>query len=390
MPIRFCILLFTILLSGCALDGRQSFMDPKGEVAWIQYDLFMLTVYVTFGIFLAVGGTLLWTVWRYRERASDDPNVLPPQSHGHPLVEFALIAISVGLLVIIAIPTVRAIFYTHGMPDEPESLLGYYYKGDMADGAEDEVLTIYAYGWQWWFSFEYPQLGIVTGNELAIPKGKVVRFELRSKDVIHSFWVPKLAGKVDMIPGRNNWKWLRGDEAGYFFGQCAEYCGESHAYMQFRVEVLEEDDFAKWVEQQRQVPKPPQGESWQDFVVMAARNPEQLQDGPVVRGAALFYGRGACIQCHAIQGTPAAGLLGPDLTTVASRKSIAAGWMEHHNDDFSINAERQYDNFFRWIRESQRIKPGNLMYHVPGGMRDIELSDQDCHDLAAFMMTLRP
>ncbi len=388
MITRFFPLLLLLLLAGCALDGRQSVMDPRGEVARLQMDLFMVTVYVTAGIFVAVGGALLWTVWRYRARATDDPNTIPDQSHGNPLIEIGLIAISVALLVIIAVPTMQAVWHTHGMPDEPESKLGHWYQGELADGAEDEVLTIYAYGWQWWFSFEYPQLGIVTGNEFAFPKDKVVRVELRSKDVIHSFWLPKIAGKVDMIPGRNNWMWIRGDEVGYFFGQCAEYCGESHAYMQFRAEVMETGDFEQWVEAQRVEVAAPQGEAWGDFIRAANQDPEALEDDPVAAGAALFFGRGACVQCHRIGGTPAAGQLGPDLTTVASRKSLAAGWMEHHTEDYGINPEKQYDNFYRWIRESQNIKPGNLMYHVDNGMRDVDLSDEDVHNLSAFMMTL--
>lgn len=393
MPGKFCLSAFYLssylLLTGCNLRGRQSFVDAKGEVAQIQLDLFLLTVYVTGGIFVVVGGVLLWAVWRYRERKSDVGKALPPQGHGNPLVELGLVLVSILLLVIIAIPTVRAIWYTHSFPEDPDSHLGSWYAGPVADGAEEEPLIVYAYGWQWWFSFEYPQLGVVTGNEFAIPEGKRVRIELRSKDVIHSFWIPKLAGKVDMIPGRNNWMWIKGDVPGHYWGQCAEYCGESHAYMQFRANVLPVEEFAAWVEHQKSEAPAPHGADWGEFVRMNATDRNSLPDDPVVRGASLFFGKAACVQCHQIQGSVAAGKLGPDLTHVGSRASLAAGWMEHSDESGVIDAEQQYDNLFRWIRESEKIKPGNLMYHAVGGLRDIELSDEEVHDLAAFMQFLQ-
>jgi cytochrome c oxidase subunit 2 len=380
-----------LLLAGCNLKGRQSFMDPKGEIAWRQYDLFMLTVWVTAGIFIVVGGVLAWTVWRYRERPEDAGKPLPKQSHGNPLIEIGLIGVSVALLVIIAVPTVREIWYQHTVPNDEPSRLGSWYGGDVAAGAEEEVLTIYAYGWQWWFSFEYPQLGITTGNEFAIPEDKTIRIELRSVDVIHSFWLPKIAGKVDMIPGRSNYMWIKGDEPGYYYGQCAEYCGESHAYMQFRAQVLPEEEFEDWVAAKRGEPAPPaEMESWTEIMTTKA---SELPQDDVVQGAKLFFGRGTCIQCHAIEGSPAAGNLGPDLTHVASRRSLAAGWMEHIAADGSIDRDAQYRNFVEWIGHSEDIKPGNLMYYgnhgMGNGLNQVELSEKDVEQLSAFMMTLK-
>lgn len=380
---------FLLILTGCDFQSRQSYMDPKGEIAQIQYDLFMLTVWVTGGIFIVVGGALLWAVVRYRERPSDRDQPPPAQSHGDPLIEVGLILAAVVLLVIIAIPTVRDIWHTHPTPDEPESYLGSWFQGEAAAGTEEEPLIIYAYGWQWWFSFEYPQLGITTGNEFAMPEGKVVHFELRARDVIHSFWLPKLAGKVDMIPGRANHMWMRASEPGHYYGQCAEYCGEAHAYMQFRADVLTVDDFHEWVRQRQSEPPPPVGDDWDEFVQKAARDPDSLPDNEVVHGARLFFGRGACVQCHAIDGTMAAGLKGPNLTHVASNKSLAAGWMEHLNEDGSIDREKQYENLFEWIRRSEEIKPGNLMYHDVGGMKDVDLTDEEVHQISAFLQTLK-
>lgn len=386
---RLFLLSLPFVLAGCNFQARQSFVDPKGIIAQKQFDLFMLTVWVTAGIFVAVGGALLWTVWRYRERKGDAGKPLPSQSHGNPLIEIGLIGVSVALLVVIAVPTLREIWFTHDMPEDPESNLAAWFDGETATDAGGEPLLIEARGWQWWFSFEYPQLGIVTGNEFAIPAGKTVRIELRGEDVIHSFWLPKIAGKVDMIPGRNNFMWIRTDEPGYYYGQCAEYCGESHAYMQFRAVVLPEEEFEQWVAQRRKTPPPPVGEDWNEFVATAAREPEKLPDDPAVLGARLFFGKGTCVQCHAIDGTMAAGRLGPNLTHVADNLSLAAGWMEHDNPDGTIDRERQYENFYEWIRRSEEIKPGNLMYHGVGGLKDVDLTDEEVRQLAAFMQTLR-
>tara|TARA_R100000027_G_scaffold9275_1_gene6665 strand:- start:7675 stop:8856 length:1182 start_codon:yes stop_codon:yes gene_type:complete len=378
-----------LLLSGCNFQARQSFVDPKGIVAQDQYDLFLLTVWVTAAIFALVGGALLWTVWRYREKKTDDPNTLPSQSHGNPLIEIGLIGVSVALLVVIAIPTLRLIWFTNDMPNDPESNLGSWFDGETAEGSDEEPLIILAKGWQWWFSFEYPQLGITTGNEFAIPAGKTVRIELRGEDVIHSFWLPKIAGKVDMIPGRNNNMWIRTDEPGYYYGQCAEYCGEAHAYMQFRTEVLSEEEFEKWVAERRETPKPPAGKDWNEFISLSASAPEELPDTDIVQGARHFFGKGTCVQCHTIDGTFAAGKLGPNLTHVADNRSLAAGWMENINPDGSINREQQLENLYEWVRNSEHIKPGNLMYYDPNGLQNVELSDQEVHQIAVFLQSLR-
>ncbi len=380
---------FSFLVSGCQFDGRQSTFDPKGVIAREQLALFYITLQVTLLIFVVVGGALFYVVWRYRERKGDDPAVLPRQDHGNSFIELALIAISVIMLVFIAVPTVRAIWYTHEVPDDPESRLGSWYQGELTNpDTAEEPLIIYAYGWQWWFSFEYPQLGVVTANEFAIPKDRNVVIELRSKDVIHSFWLPKIAGKVDMIPGRRNRMWVRADEEGYYYGQCAEFCGESHAYMQFRTDVLSEADFHTWVETQR-TPAPAPEETWESWFSKTASLTDADLNGTVEKGAKIFMGRGACIQCHAIGGSPARGNKGPDLTHVATRRSIAAGWLEHRSPDGNVDLARQYENLYNWILYSEKIKPGNLMHNGTGGLHEVELSIADGHHLTAFLMTLK-
>ncbi|MBL9204222.1 MAG: cytochrome c oxidase subunit II, partial [Opitutaceae bacterium] len=232
------------LLLGGWIHGPQSTFDTEGPVAKSQLDVFYVTVWVTTIIFVLVAGVLAYATFKFRVRPGHDKNEAPPeQSHGNPMIEVGLIVLSIAALVVIAVPTLRAIWYTYDVPEEEKT----------------NAYEVTATGYQWWFKFEYPKEQIdnvgalLTGNELVIPAGRPVRVNLRTIDVIHSFWVPKLAGKVDMMPNRGNHLWLKADKPGYFWGQCAEYCGSSHAVMRFRVIALDETEFAAWVARQKQV-----------------------------------------------------------------------------------------------------------------------------------------
>lgn len=369
----------------------------KGPIAEEQYNLFMLTVWVTLGIFIVVGGVYVVAIIKFRERPNDD-RPLPAQGHGNPLVEIGLIGASILLLVIIAVPTLQAIWFTHDTPDDPESYMGAWYTGDeLAEEEAENPLIVKVIGYQWWWAFEYPQLGITTANEMVIPAGKVVHLELRSVDVIHSFWLPRIAGKVDLIPGRTNAMWIQaGDNFikwkekqglegegpelrsqyetyleeeihNYYYGQCAEYCGDSHARMLFRATVVSDDEFAAWVEDERVGHETPDGKSWDEWYAAYSEDPDSLT-GDLNEGLKLFMGRAKCATCHVVKGNPRAlGVAGPNLTNVGSRYSIAAGWLNHRNEDGSIDAEKQYENFVKWIKETDVVKPGNLMWKANGG-----------------------
>jgi len=430
---------WVLALAGCSFKTPQSIMDAHGLVARDQLDLFMVTVWVSLFIFVTVGGTMAVVVWKYRERPGDENKPMPEQGHGNPLIEISLITASIALLVIIAVPTMKAIFLTDALPmDQPywkPSLLGSWYKqagGELTDEkSKDEPLTIIVHGWQWWWSFEYPQFGIITANEFYIPAGKVVKFELRSNNVIHSFWVPKIAGKVDLIPGRANWMWMMADdgkaasdgydhgpigadqyENGLYYGQCAQYCGEAHAFMLFRTRVVNDKDFVAWVEHTLTPVKAPiPSGKWGDFIGGAKGDPDSniLPDKtmlatPEQRGAFLFFTKGSCIQCHTIDGTPATATIGPNLSRVASRTSLVAGFLDNlDNDGKAIDPVRQRNNFYNWISHPYDLKPGNLMWYPQpgtdkGGLRDIvqlninnktPITDQDWRDIAAFLMTLK-
>jgi cytochrome c oxidase subunit 2 len=364
------------LLFGGWLSGPQSTFDVKGPVARTQLDVFYVTVWVTMIIFVIVASILAYATIKFRARGPIDKNSpVPDQGHGNPFVELGLIGASIAALVFIAVPTLKAIWYTYDVPEEQRA----------------NAYEVTARGLQWWFQFEYPAEQIdgsgqlVTGNELVIPAGRPVRINLRTSDVIHAFWVPKLGGKVDMMPNRGNHLWLQADEPGYFWGQCAEYCGESHAVMRFRVIALGAEDFAAWVENQKKpartvapaddapkaafasydmTPKKRNAPGYTaefDADPLAAWTALQFPDKDenaalVAQGRALFKEKN-CITCHSVRGHEGIGVNAPDLTHFGSRSTVAAGLLENNKS-----------NLHRWIVEPNNVKPGNKMYMGVNGM----------------------
>lgn len=390
-----------LTLSGCKLaevfnmSGPQSTMITGGPVAKSQWDLFMVTVYVTMFIFIVTGAVLAYAQIKFRARSEADEHAAPPAEagHGNPLVEIGLIAGSVALLVIIAIPTVQGIWYSHDVQEEDKA------------GA----IEITATGYQWWFRFEYHnemvqlpnnagEAPLVTGNELVVPAGVAVRVNLRTIDVIHSFWIPKLAGKVDMIPNRANHLWFKADKPGYFYGQCAEYCGESHAIMKFRVIALSQEDYAKWLDNQKQSARTVTAQSLAaeaatprvQFASLKETGPgstigsspefdanpfagwqakQQVEPGEnaalINEGRKLFQAK-QCVNCHTVRGHEGGGVTAPDLTHIGARTSLAAGVLEN-------SAERLH----QWLKDPEYFKPGNKMYHGVGRMQGYLKLDED-------------
>ena len=218
----------------------------------------------------------------------------------------------------------------------------------------EDVLTIEVTGHRWWWEITYqgdnPSEQVITANEIHIPVGEPVRLVLKSNDVIHSFWVPNLNGKTDLIPGRTNVAWIQADKPGVFRGQCGEFCGMQHAKMAFTVESRPPAEFRAWIEKQRQAAAEPQ-------------TPSQM------RGQQVFL-TSACMTCHAIRGTQALVGIAPDLTHLASRNSLAAGTLDMNKA-----------NLMGWISSPQSHKPGNLM-------PEVRLDPQELHDLAEYLLSL--
>lgn len=396
-----------LLLTGCDLnfwrmDGHQSTIVVAGPVAREQLQVFYVTCWVTLVIFVVVGAVLAYATFKFRARNEADEHAEPPpQGHGNPLIELGLIGASVLALVIIAVPTLKAIWSTYDVPEAERK----------------NAYEITATGYQWWFKFEYPaelaaldgagaKVPLVTGNELVIPAGRPVRIHLRTVDVIHSFWVPKLAGKVDMIPNRANLLWLQADQPGYYWGQCAEYCGDSHAVMRFRVVALAPKEFSEWLQQQlglaRAVapraadasrPKPQFAalrtfkqneagvsakfdlnplESWK-----AKQLPEKNEDSALIAQGKQLFSAKTCNACHTVRGHGAMGIQGPDLTHIGARSTIAAGLIENNPEQLR-----------RWLRDPESVKPGNKMAKA---YRDnkITLSDEEQVALVAYLESLK-
>lgn len=394
------------LLSGCdynfwKMRGPQSTIDVNGPVARAQLDVFFVTCWVTFIIFIIVASVLAYATVKFRARNTADEHAEPPtQSHGNPLIELSLIGASVLALVVIAIPTLKGIWYTHDVP--------------VSD--KENAYHVNAVAYQWWFRFEYPNEQIkdvgqlVASNELVIPAGRPVHIDLRGMDVIHSFWVPRLAGKVDMIPNRANFLWLEADKPGYFWGQCAEYCGDSHAVMRFRVIALGPKDFNDWLEQQyapartvAATAKADDGKAKAQFASLrtdfkqneagwspefdlnpleawkAKQFPDRNEDPALIaKGRELFQSK-TCFSCHVVRGHMVGGSAGyPDLTHVGSRTTIAAGVLENNHEQLA-----------RWITNPNLVKPGNKMW-VEGYLKNnIKLTQDDVGALVAYLESLK-
>jgi cytochrome c oxidase subunit II len=317
-----------LLLAGCG--GPQSALDPAGRGAESIADLFWWMTAGAVLIWLAVIGLAFYAI-RVR-----------PEAHSRRRAN--LLIIGGGAV----IPTVvLAGLLAYGLAQMPALLAP----------APEGSLKIAVSGEQWWWRVRYLTPGgnsaaVELANEIRLPVGEPVEFHLESPDVIHSFWIPALGGKIDMIPGRSNRLTLEPTRTGVFRGACAEYCGTSHALMSFYVVVLERADFAAWFEHQQGPAQPPT---------------QPLAE----RGQELFLANG-CGACHTVRGTPADGVVGPDLTHVGSRLSLGAGILAN-----------EPDAFLRWTARTEDVKPG---VHMPAfGM----LPPEDLRALAVYLEGLQ-
>ena len=317
-----------LLATACGVTPL-TIMEPATASARRSLYLLTFVFWAAVVVFVLVEGVLIYVLIRYRRRRGDG---LPPQTHGHTRLEIAWSIAPAILVAVIAVLTVPRIFAD-------------------AQQAEADTLKVRAIGHQWWFEFVYPELGVVTANELHLPVARSVEIQLESDDVLHSFWVPKLRGKLDMVPGRVNKFVITPESTGTFLGQCAEFCGIAHALMKFTVVVESEADFDAWVGNERSARAPPASDQ--------AR-----------AGEALLASAG-CVACHTIRGTDATGVIGPELTHVGSRDQIAAGNLPNTREGLST-----------WLSGPQDVKPGNLMV-IP------ELSDDEIDDLVTYLLGLK-
>jgi cytochrome c oxidase subunit II len=329
LALRTVLGTLVLALGGCAWDTPMSTVVARSDFARAILHVYSIVTWLTAIIGVLVFVALFVTLVRFRARPGD--TTLPQQIRGHTLLEIAWTIAPALALLVIAIPTIQVVFRTQSAATPPDAL------------------QVTVRGWQWWWEFRYPQLDLVTANELHLPAGRPVVLRLDGPDVIHSFWIPHLGGKRDVIPGRLNQITLTPERPGEYWGQCAEFCGASHANMGMRAIVQTAADFDAWVAQQRAAP------------AEAA--------GPAAAGKAVFAGS-ACVGCHTIKGV-SAGILGPDLTHFGSRGMLAAGMWPNTPE-----------NVAEWVKDPQRLKPGVKM---PA----LGLTDDQAKAIAAYLTSLK-
>ena len=315
--------------------STPSIFAPVSTPAFAIRDVSFLVLAIVTLIFVVVAGVMLYAIVRYRRRPGEDGGD-PPQVYGSTQIELAWTVVPFLIVIVLFLTTTRYIFAIERHAAPPDAV---------------EVTVV---GNQWWWEIRYPQLGIVTANELHVPVSDEARptptfITLESVDVIHSFWVPQLAGKMDVVPGQRNRMWVEPRTPGTYVGQCAEFCGLQHAGMLLTVTVHSPDDFARWVAAQQ---------------AMAA-------DVPAARAGREVFTAVACINCHTVRGTPANGVFGPDLTHLMSRATLGAGV-----------AANTPENLRAWVNDPASLKPGALMPAM-------KLSNDQLDKLVAYLATLR-
>jgi cytochrome c oxidase subunit 2 len=325
------------IMSPAISDSPTNIFAPAGTPAHFIFGLSMLVLGITGAIFLTVGGLLLYALVRFRSRTTDGANEQEPaQIYGSNQIEISWTVIPILIVVMLFLATARVIYTTEHAPKPADAL---------------DVTVI---GHQFWWEYRYPALGVVTANELHVPVSDPKHplptyLTMSSADTNHSFWVPRLAGKMDLIPNKVNTMWIDPQREGLYQGQCAQYCGVQHAKMLIRVYADTPAAFAFWVAHERE---------------------PAVQDPGVAEGRAVFE-HNACISCHTIRGTVATGRFGPDLTHVGSRDTIASG-----------SVPNTAANLRSFVDNPAHFKPGALM-------PPMHLDSQALDAVTAYLTTLK-
>ena len=317
-----------------AID-TPSIFAPVSTPAFAIRDLSFFVLAITAAIFVIVAGVAVYTLIRFGRRRAE-PEVEPAQVYGSTQIELAWTIVPLLIVVVLFLVTARYIWGLERRAQPPDAL---------------EITVV---GHQWWWEIRYPKLGIVTANEIHVPVADATRatptfITLESVDVAHSFWVPQLAGKMDVIPNKTNRVWIEPRRVGTYVGQCAEYCGLQHAVMLLVVVVHPEEEFRAWVASQQTTPL----------------------DQETTRPGRELFSSLACINCHRVGGTPGNGVFGPDLTHMMSRSTLGAG-----------AARNTPENVRAWLKDPAAFKAGALMPAM-------KLDDAQLDQLVGYLVTLR-
>ena len=339
-PWLFWIATFVMPLTLSAAENSDtslltSICAPESTPAHSIMRLSVFVLAITGAIFVVVLSLILYAVVRFRRRSRDDGKE-PAQVYGSNPVEMAWTVVPIIIVVVLTLTTARIIHEIQDAPKPPGAL---------------DVQVI---GHQFWWEIRYPKFGIVTANEMHVPVSRKERptptfLDLRSADVVHSFWVPRLAGKTELVPNKINTMWIEPERTGLFLGQCAKYCGIQHSWMLLRVYVDTPEEFDRWLEQQKNL----------------------AESEPAAAAGRRIFERNACINCHALNGTVGTGRFGPDLTHLMSRETLGSGVVKNTPE-----------NLRAWIKAPDQFKPGVLMPAM-------NLNDQEIDQLVAYLVTLK-
>lgn len=330
--------LMVLVLAACGREDLST-LNPQGPVAEEQFGLMKQSILIMSLVTVVVFAICLYVIIRYRRRSGD--NTIPKQVEGSHKLEVIWTVIPIILLILLAVPTVKSVFN-----------LAKDYSND------PEAVKVIVTSHQYWWEFEYPELGIKTAQELVIPTGKTISIESKTADVLHSFWIPSLAGKIDTNTGGNtNFMYFSAPKEGVYLGKCAEYCGSSHSLMDFKVKSVDPASFDRWA--------------------AAIQAPVSLPSDPAI--AAAFESK--CLTCHAVGdlGGPAF----PNLTGIGSRESVAGKLVNVEADDKKYEHEDTvYNNLYKWIKDPEKIKPGNQMSN------QYDLTEEEIKGIADYLSKL--
>ncbi len=332
------VLALALTAAGCGTSRSPSMLDPKGTEARHIAGVWWLMFALAAGVYLVVGSFIVYAIHRGRRaaRAEEHANGIGPDSRegrrfDDRMILIGGVVVPLVILFVLAVVTVRTT--------------------DALRKPEPNALRINVVGKQWWWAVDYPSIHFSTANVIRLPAGRPIEFHLTSDNVVHSFWVPQLAGKVDMIPGQDNLLRMSAQTPGTYLGLCAEFCGLQHAHMDFVVIVQTPGDFDRWMAQHAQPALEPASE--------------------LAAAGQVAFNAQSCAGCHSIEGTQAQGKVGPDLTDIGERPYLGAGIVDNNRA-----------NLARWITDAPSIKRGVLM-------PKIDLSGAQTRAIVAYLESLK-
>ena len=335
----------TVFLAGCGQEELSTLL-PAGQVGKDQFKLLMLSSGIMLFVILVVVAIYVVALIRFR-RSKLGEDFIPEQVEGSHKLELVWTIIPIILIIILAVPTV---YYTYKLGDVKAM-------EEVNDDGKAKHLVVDVTAKLYWWEFEYPDLGIVTAQELVVPTKEKIYFNLKAADVKHSFWIPAIGGKMDTNVENLNKFYLTFDKEseglkdGVFYGKCAELCGPSHSLMDFKVKTLPRDEFNAWAKNMK---------ATEDAKAVANANAD---------GEKVF--QASCAYCHAVSGAGEGGSQGPNLASFGDRNRVA-GFLEHNEEDLK-----------KWIKNPQKVKPGNTMPSFEN-----QLSEQELDDLAEYLLGL--